>query len=148
MLLQAVGAAADPSSGGRQMPSHWGDPAKNIVSSSSATGTQFVQAVGCAEGCRFLLSRRGPHRARQFRRRRHQRRRILGIHQPGLPRAPAPVLFLIEDNGYAISVPVESQTPGGSISKLLAGFPGSAHASKCDGTDFIASYRAMSAAAA
>src|ERR1700722_15309233 len=54
MLLQAVGAASDPSSGGRQMPSHWTDPAKNIVTSSSATGTQYVQAVGCAAACRVL----------------------------------------------------------------------------------------------
>jgi 2-oxoisovalerate dehydrogenase E1 component len=146
MLLQAVGAAADPSSGGRQMPSHWSDPAKNIVSTSSATGTQYVQAVGCAEGCRVLYpgedrlvlasSGEGATSEGEF---------WESINQACLNRLP--VLFLIEDNGWAISVPVENQTPGGSISKLLAGFP-DLLTIEVDGTDLISSYRAMGAAAA
>jgi 2-oxoisovalerate dehydrogenase E1 component len=146
MLLQAVGAASDPSSGGRQMPSHWADPGKNIVTSSSATGTQFVQAVGCAEGCRVMYpgenrlvmasSGEGATSEGEF---------WESINQACLNRYP--VLFLIEDNGYAISVPVENQTPGGSISKLLAGFP-DLLTIEVDGTDFISSYRAMGAAAA
>jgi 2-oxoisovalerate dehydrogenase E1 component len=146
MLLQAVGAADDPSSGGRQMPSHWSDPAKNIVASSSATGTQFVQAVGCAEGCRILYpgedrlvvasSGEGATSEGEF---------WESINQACLNRSP--VLFLIEDNGWAISVPVERQTPGGSISKLLSGFP-DLLVIEVDGTDLISSYRAMSAAAA
>jgi len=146
MLLQAVGAAADPSSGGRQMPSHWADPAKNIVASSSATGTQFVQAVGCAEGCRVLYpgedrlvlvsSGEGATSEGEF---------WESINQACLYRLP--VLFLIEDNGWAISVPVESQTPGGSISKLMAGFP-DLLTIEVDGTDLISSYKAMGAAAA
>jgi 2-oxoisovalerate dehydrogenase E1 component len=147
MLLQAVGAASDPSSGGRQMPSHWSDPAKNIVTGSSATGTQFVQAVGCAEGCRLLYpgedrlvlasSGEGATSEGEF---------WESINQACLNRLP--VLFLIEDNGYAISVPVENQTPGGSISKLLAGFPDLLTIEVVDGTDLISSYKAMSAAAA
>ena len=146
MLLQAVGAASDPSSGGRQMPSHWSDPAKNIVSSSSATGTQYVQAVGCAEGCRvrypgddrvvMASSGEGATSEGEF---------WESINQACLNRLP--VLFLIEDNGYAISVPVEKQTPGGSISKLMAGFP-DLLTIEVEGTDLISSYKAMSAAAA
>jgi len=147
MLLQAVGAASDPSSGGRQMPSHWSDRAKNIVSSSSATGTQFVQAVGCAEGLRFLhpdedrvvlaSSGEGATSEGEF---------WESINHACLSHAP--VIFLIEDNGYAISVPVENQTPGGSISKLVGDFPGLLTLEVLDGTDFTTCYRAMRTAAA
>ena len=147
MLLQGVGAAEDPSSGGRQMPSHWSDPAKNIVSSSSATGTQFVQAVGCAEALRFLYpdedrivlvsSGEGATSEGEF---------WESINHACLSHAP--VIFLIEDNAYAISVPVESQTAGGSISKLLGDFPGLLTLEVMDGTDFVSSYRAMRTAAA
>lgn len=146
MLLQAVGAADDPSSGGRQMPSHWADPGKNIVTSSSATGTQYVQAVGCAAGLRMKCpgedrlviasSGEGATSEGEF---------WEAINQACLERLP--VLFLVQDNGYAISVPVESQTPGGSISKLMAGFP-DLLSIEVDGTDLVSSYRAMGAAAA
>ena len=146
MLLQAVGAADDPSSGGRQMPSHFTDPKRNIVSPSSATGTQFLPAVGCAESFRYLhpgeqrivltSSGEGATSEGEF---------WEAINQSCLLRAP--VLFLIQDNGFAISVPVESQMPGGSISKLMAGFP-DLLTIEVDGTDFISSYRAITTAAA
>src|SRR5688500_15055772 len=57
VLLGAVGAADDPASGGRQMPSHWGDPDKHVVTQSSATGTQCLPAVGCAEAARYISRR-------------------------------------------------------------------------------------------
>lgn len=146
MLLQSVGAAADTASGGRQMPSHWSDPGKHIVSPSSATGTQYTPAVGAAEACmrlnrsedRLVLtsSGEGATSEGEF---------WEAINQACLYRAPT--LFLIQDNGYAISVPVERQTPGGSISKLLSGFP-DLLVIEVDGTDFVSSYRAMKAAAA
>jgi len=146
MLLQAVGSSEDPSSGGRQMPSHWTNPSLHIVSPSSATGTQFLPAVGCAEAMRYLhageqrvvlaSSGEGATSEGEF---------WESINQACLLRAP--VLFLVQDNGFAISVPVEHQTPGGSISKLMAGFPDMLTI-EVDGTDFISSYRAMTAAAA
>ena len=141
MLQQAVGAAADPASGGRQMPSHWGHRAYNIVSSSSPTGTQFLQAVGCAEASRYkdaqsrevtlVSSGEGATSEGEF---------WEALNYASL--AKLPVLFLIEDNGYAISVPLEAQTPGGSISELTASVPGLLRLA-VDGTDFLASYRAM-----
>lgn len=158
MLLQAVGAKDDPASGGRQMPSHWGHPKWNIVSKSSCTGTQFVQAVGAAEATLYYEHR--PKALSQAQRAplgdlaRYSREEIVyassgdgatseGEFWESLNAACAkklPLFYLIEDNGYAISVPIEVQTAGGSISKLVKSFPG-LHVAECDGTDPIESYK-------
>jgi len=157
MLLQAVGAAADPSSGGRQMPSHWGHPKYNIVSKSSCTGTQFVQAVGAAEAAFYFEAH--PKALAQAKKAplgglaKYSADEIVyvssgdgatseGEFWESLNAACAkklPMFYLVEDNGYAISVPVEVQTAGGNISKLVQGFPG-LHVAEVDGTDPIASY--------
>jgi 2-oxoisovalerate dehydrogenase E1 component len=150
MFLQAVGAEADTASRGRQMPAHFSDPARRIVSVSSPTGTQYVQAVGTAEGA--YRARLDPEiRAR------------VAAAEPGelvmvcsgegttsegefwealntASNLKLPVLFLIEDNEYAISVPVEVQTPGGSISRLVERFP-DLLVVRCDGTDLVDSHR-------
>ena len=141
MLLAAVGAGEDPASGGRQMPSHWCAKELNIVTCSSPTGTQFLQAVGCAEAGRRLrpdsdevtlvATGDGATSEGEF---------WEAMNAACLERLP--VLFLVEDNEYAISVPIERQTAGGNISKLLAGFPGLLRV-ETDGTDLIASHRAM-----
>jgi 2-oxoisovalerate dehydrogenase E1 component len=157
MLLAAVGSKDDPSSAGRQMPSHWGHTALNIVSGSSPTGTQVLHAVGAAEA--GVIYDRVPEisdRASRF----HADEITyvsLGdgatsegefweaLNATCLKRLP--VLFLVEDNGYAISVPVEVQTAGGDISRLVRSFPG-LQVDSIDGTDFFASLEAMRAAAA
>jgi 2-oxoisovalerate dehydrogenase E1 component len=156
-LLQAVGAKSDPSSGGRQMPSHWGHNAWNIVSKSSCTGTQFVQAIGAAEAT--LYYERHPKALAQAKKAplgehvSHEPEEIVyvssgdgatseGEFWESLNVACAkklPVLYLIEDNGYAISVPVEVQTAGGNIAELVKSFPG-LHVAQCDGTDPLESY--------
>jgi 2-oxoisovalerate dehydrogenase E1 component len=145
MLLQAVGAADDPSSGGRQMPSHWGSPKLRIATSSSPTGTQFLQAAGCAQASRWVAPEsdeitlvttgEGATSEGEF---------WESMNAACLDRLP--LLFLVEDNSYAISVPVERQTAGGNISRLLEGFPHLLRL-EVDGTDFMASYHALSEAA-
>ncbi|MBI4890511.1 MAG: dehydrogenase, partial [Acidobacteria bacterium] len=146
MLLQAVGAATDTASGGRQMPSHWSSPELHIFTGSSPTGTQFLHAVGCAEASRFLnpqggevtlvTTGEGATSEGEF---------WEAINASCLKNLP--VVFLIEDNGYAISTPVEYQTPGGSVSSLLSGFE-SLLRIECDGNDFGDSFAAMQQAVA
>ncbi|HSQ30059.1 MAG TPA: dehydrogenase E1 component subunit alpha/beta [Gemmatimonadaceae bacterium] len=148
MLLSAVGASNDPNSGGRQMPSHWGHKSLNIVSTSSPTGTQFLQAIGSAEAVvrakqvgltdgfekdEVVLCTTGDGTTSE------------GEFWESLNNAcnlKVPIVYLVEDNGYAISVPVEVNTAGGSISKLVASFP-DLYIEEIDGCDFVASYHAM-----
>ncbi len=152
MLLQAVGSRDDPASGGRQMPSHWGNRKLHIVSQSSVTGTQCLQAVGCAEAGFLYRDVTGiPDRHSRF----HDDEVVyvsLGdgatsegefwesINSACLRRLP--LVYLVEDNGYAISVPVAFQTAGGDVSRLLENFP-DLHVCRADGTDVVDSYRAL-----
>jgi len=159
MLLSSVGAAADPNSGGRQMPSHWGHKKLNIVSQSSPTGTQFLQAVGAAEalvkyrdlegefpelkgkvkGDEVVYVSTGDGTTSQ------------GEFWEALNSAcnlKLPVVFLVEDNGYAISVPVSVQTAGGSVAQLVKNFPNLHWVENIDGSDPVASFGAMKDAVA
>jgi 2-oxoisovalerate dehydrogenase E1 component len=166
MLLQAVGAADDPSSGGRQMPSHWGYKRLNVVTQSSCTGTQILHAVGCAEASRyFMLHPNAGQKAagdyREFKDVQFHGDEVTyvslgdGTTSEGefweamnsAANLRLPIVFLVEDNGYAISVPVEVQTAGGNISRLVASFP-NFHFEEIDGTDPVVSYGALSRAVA
>jgi 2-oxoisovalerate dehydrogenase E1 component len=148
MLYSAVGAAKDPNSGGRQMPSHWGQKQLNIVSTSSPTGTQFLQAVGSAEAtlrAKLLGITDGFHSDEVVFCSTGDGTTSEGEFWESLNTAcnlQLPVVYLVEDNGYAISVPVEVNTAGGSISKLVASFPG-LFVQEVDGCDLLASYDVM-----
>jgi 2-oxoisovalerate dehydrogenase E1 component len=181
MMLQAVGAATDPASGGRQMPTHWGSTALNIVSLSSATTTQLLHAVGCAEAGRYFSlhpeaaeksglksgvpgdrsSSLGCHDYRAFRDVKFHGDEVAyasigeGSTSQGefweamntASNNKLPVIFCVEDNGYAISTPVEVSMPGGNISRLVANFPNFFFV-EVDGTDPEASYHAFQSAVA
>jgi 2-oxoisovalerate dehydrogenase E1 component len=164
MLLQAMGAKDDPISGGRQMPAHWGSPRLNMIVRSSATGPQYNQTVGMAEAC--LYYEQFPRALEQAKQAplgeyaQHHGDAIVfvsggegstseGEFFESLNAAclkKLPLLFLIEDNGYAISVPVEFQTAGGNIAPLVANFPGLL-VEECDGADPLASYEVLKRAA-
>ncbi|HTX39317.1 MAG TPA: dehydrogenase E1 component subunit alpha/beta [Bryobacteraceae bacterium] len=165
MMLQAVGASTDPASGGRQMPTHWSSPSLHIVSTSSSTATQLLHAVGCAEAGRYFsrhpeAAERATGDYRAFRDVTfHGDEVVLACIGEGstsqgefwealntASNAKLPVIFCVEDNGYAISVPVEVNTPGGNISRLVANFP-NFHFAEIDGTDPVACLLAFQAAA-
>ncbi len=165
-LLQSVGAAADPASGGRQMPSHWSSQRLNIVTQSSSVTTQCLHAVGCAEAGKYLATH--PKAAEQ-REGDYSKFKPVAFHGDEVvyvslgegatsegefweaissaSSLKLPVLFVVEDNGYAISVPVSVNTPGGNISHLVANFP-NFFFEQVDGTDPVASYAAFTRAVA
>ncbi len=149
MLWSAVGAEKDPNSHGRQMPSHWGHKDLNVPSQSSCTGTQALHSVGAAEASYRASMVEG------------LQDKIVGFKGDEVvymsvgdgttsegewwealntaSNLTLPVIFVVEDNGYAISTPVEVGTAGGDISKLVVGFP-DLFIQKCDGTDPLESY--------
>jgi 2-oxoisovalerate dehydrogenase E1 component len=167
-LLQAVGAGTDPQSGGRQMPSHWTSKTLNLVSPSSSTATQCLHAVGCAEAGRYFTrhpnAATGKYEATDYRAWKDVQFRGDEVVYTSIGEGSTsqgefwealnsasngklPVLIVVEDNGYAISTPVETNTPGGNISRLVANFP-NFHFAEIDGTDAQACVAAMQEAAA
>ena len=151
ILLQAVGSSEDTSSGGRQMPAHWGNKALNIVSQSSCTGSQCLPAVGCAEASRYIVRRDLPGCVA-----RTDELTYVSLGEGATSEGEfweslntacqlrLPILYLVADNGWAISVPASEQAPA-PISELVRGFRGLA-VHRVDGTDYFAC-RSLAAAA-
>lgn len=144
IMLNFLARASDPSSGGRQMPNHYGHRALRIVSQSSPTGTQFLQAVGTAMAARkegadevvYVSSGEGTTSQGDF----HEALNWAS-------RDKLPVLFVIQNNKYAISVRVQEQMSGASVFKFTAGYEG-LNRYQVDGTDFFASFSALKKAVA
>jgi 2-oxoisovalerate dehydrogenase E1 component len=157
MLYSAVGAELDPNSHGRQMPSHWGHKDLNVPSQSSCTGTQALHAVGAAEaGYRAGLVEGLKEKIAGFKGDEVVYMSVGdGTTSEGewwealntASNLKLPVIFVVEDNGYAISTPVEVGTAGGDISKLVEGFP-DLYIQKCDGTNPLESYETFKRAVA
>lgn len=144
IFLQQFAKADDPASGGRQLPMHWGHPNINLPSQSSPTGTQFLQAVGVALGNKkqginaisYVSSGEGTTSQGEF----HE-----AVNWAS--RDKLPVLFLIENNKYAISVHVSAQSggEGHSVAAMMSGY-NNLLTMKIDGTDFFESYEKLSQA--
>jgi 2-oxoisovalerate dehydrogenase E1 component len=143
MLLQAVGSADDPSSGGRQMPCHWSFPDRHVVTESSATGSQVLPAVGCAEAGRYIVRRPDLPGCVAY----GDELTYVSLGEGACSQGEfwealnsactlhLPVLFVVADNGYAISVRREDQHPA-PVSELVRGFRGLA-VHKMDGRDYF-----------
>jgi 2-oxoisovalerate dehydrogenase E1 component len=142
LLLQAVGSSEDPASGGRQMPCHWSFPELNVVTQSSATGSQCIPAVGCAEASRYIVRRDLPGCTAYG-----DELTYISLGEGACSQGEfweslntactlhLPVLFVVADNGYAISVPADDQHPA-PVSELVRGFRGLA-VHKMDGRDYF-----------
>ncbi|TFB09137.1 tungsten formylmethanofuran dehydrogenase [Candidatus Marinimicrobia bacterium MT.SAG.2] len=132
IMMCFTSKADDPNSGGRQMPAHYGHRELNIVSQSSPTGTQFLQAVGVAMGLKkrgseqvvYVSSGEGTTSQGDF----HEALNWAS-------RDKLPLIFFIENNKYAISVPISEQTAGGSVYNMTRGYEGLSRY-QIDGTDF------------
>ena len=144
-LLQAVGAVTDPASGGRQMPCHFGAKALNIVTQSSPTGSQCLPAVGCAEAGRYIW--RHSHETLTGCKAQEDEVTYVSMGEGATSEGEfweslntacsmrLPVLYVVADNGYAISVPSYQQSPA-PISELVKSFPNLA-VHRLDGRDYF-----------
>jgi 2-oxoisovalerate dehydrogenase E1 component len=154
MFLQGAGAEEDPASAGRQMPSHWGSSALRIFTTSSPTASECLPGVGAAEAGRYLQQPGAAGIRDAVSKAAADEIVVVTIGDGSTAEGEfwealnsactlkLPVVFVVEDNGYAISVPVEVNTPGGSISKLVRSYP-SLFVVETDGCDFLASYDAL-----
>jgi 2-oxoisovalerate dehydrogenase E1 component len=161
VLLMAVGAAEDRASGGRQMPHHWGHRDKRIAAASSAVGTQYCSAVGNSlaeqiaakdsaianalgdfdsEAITLVFGGDGSTSEGDF---------MEAVNYACIKQTP--ILFVVEDDGYAISTPVREQTAGGSILNLVRGLADESAGDPIlklfgdiDGCDYEQSYQAAS----